>query len=107
MPAGLANSNRVTSRLSQDRSMAGMTRPAWRILSRPWLAPREKLLSAVRRRCSYLVHITGGTLAVLFSALAGRKPQKRRDARLRELAEVVQWLGEHGLDSETLADNDP
>jgi hypothetical protein len=39
--------------------------------------------------------------------LAGRTLQKRRDARLRELAEVVQWLGEHGLDSETLADNDP
>jgi hypothetical protein len=44
---------------------------------------------------------------VLFSALAGRKLQKRRDAWLREFAEVVQWLSEHGLDSETLANNDP
>jgi hypothetical protein len=53
-----------------------------------------------------LVPIAGGTLAVLFSALAGRKLQKRRDAWLRELAEVVQRLSDHGLDPEALADND-
>jgi hypothetical protein len=104
--SGSGELDRLTSRPPTGPTYSRHDAPGLADTEPPTASNTREVAERTAEALLNLVPIAGGTLAVLFSALAGRKLQKRRDAWLRELAEVVQWLSEHGLDPETLADND-